>query len=231
MWLMSHTDASPTQEDLDATSSTEVPHWEYEGEHGPEAWGALSEDFAACAEGLAQSPVDLGSATPSDRLDLTVDYESGPVTIADGTTFELAQMHFHTPSEHTIGGEFAEAEAHFVHRSAEGEWAVIGVMLIAGDEPNASWGAYTDAAAGGEGVVVDATLDWPALLPADLTTLRYSGSLTTPPCTEGVRWMVMDEPVALATDRLAALAAAHEGNHRPVQPLNGREVLADIPAD
>jgi carbonic anhydrase len=214
------------------------------------AWGELSDDFAACSDGLAQSPVDLGSATPSDRLDLTVDYESGPVTIADnghtvqatvadgdhgitveGTAFELVQMHFHTPSEHTIDGEFAEAEAHFVHRSAEGELAVIGVMLIEGDEPNASWGAYTDAAGGGEGVAVDATLDWPSLLPDDLTTLRYSGSLTTPPCTEGVRWMVMDEPVALAADQLAALAAVHEGNHRPVQPLNGREVLADIPAD
>jgi carbonic anhydrase len=229
-----------------AGGSPQAPHWEYEGEHGPEAWGALSADFAACSEGLAQSPIDLSAAAVADLPDLAVDYAAGAVSIVDnghtvqandagggnmitvdGTQFTLLQMHFHTPSEHTVNGEFAPAEVHFVHRSEAGELAVIGVMLTEGDATHEAWAAYTAAASVGEGNMVDTTLEWPALLPTEMSTIRYAGSLTTPPCTEGVRWMVMDVPVALAAEQLEALAAAHEGNHRPVQALNDREVLTD----
>ncbi len=227
-------------------STSETPHWEYEGEHGPEAWGTLSADFAACSEGLTQSPIDLGEAAVAELPDLVVDYAAGAVSVidnghtvqandtvggsaitVDGTRFSLLQMHFHSPSEHTIDGEFAPAEVHFVHRSEAGELAVIGVMLTEGDVPSDAWAAYTEAASVGEGNTVETSLDWPALLPAEMSTVRYAGSLTTPPCTEGVRWMVMDTPVPLAAEQLEALAAAHEGNHRPVQVLNGREVVAD----
>lgn len=229
-------------------ASTTAPHWEYEGEHGPETWGELTTDYAACSQGVAQSPIDLGSAVAADLPSLEIAYGAGPVSIADnghtvqatvtgggnaitvdGTDFRLLQMHFHTPSEHTIDGEFAPAEVHFVHTSQAGELAVIGVMLVEGVDRHEAWATFTEAAGSGEGAAVDATLDWPGLLPADVTTIRYAGSLTTPPCTEGVRWMVMDTPVAVTMDQLEALAAAHEGNHRPVQSVNGRDVLTDAP--
>lgn len=233
-----------------ADTGSPSAHWEYEGEHGPEAWGALSADFAACANGLTQSPIDLSAAQVADLPDLAVDYTAGAVSVVDnghtvqandtvgssaitvdGTRFGLLQMHFHSPSEHTIDGQFAPAEVHFVHRSEAGELAVIGVMLTEGDVVHEAWAAYTEAALVGEGNTVETTLDWPALLPAEMATVRYAGSLTTPPCTEGVRWMVMDTPVALAAEQLEALAAAHEGNHRPVQSLNDREVLTDAVAN
>jgi len=230
------------------TKGSEAPHWEYEGEHGPETWGELTTDYAACSQGLAQSPIDLGSALAADLPALEIAYGANPVSIADnghtvqatvtggdngitvdGTDFTLLQMHFHAPSEHTIDGQFAPAEVHFVHKSQAGELAVIGVMLVEGVDRHEAWATFTEAAGAGEGAAVDATLNWPALLPGDVTSLRYAGSLTTPPCTEGVRWMVMDTPVAVSVEQIEALAAAHEGNHRPVQSLNGRDVLTDAP--
>jgi carbonic anhydrase len=232
------------------TKGSEPPHWGYEGDHGPEVWGELTADYAACSHGLAQSPIDLGVATPADLPDLTPAYEPGDVSIGDnghtvqatatggtssitvdGTVFTLLQMHFHIPSEHTIDGEFAPAEVHFVHRSDAGELAVLGVMLDEGPQPHAAWSVFTDAASVGEGATVDVTLDWPSLLPSDTSTIRYAGSLTTPPCTEGVRWMVMDTPVLVSGQQLEALSAAHEGNHRPVQAVNGRAVSADTTRD
>jgi carbonic anhydrase len=238
----------------DISSSKVSAHWSYEGEDGPAAWGELAAEYAACSTGSAQSPIDLGAPEEADLPDLQISYQPGEVSVTDnghtvqataavnpngapspaassitldGTTFTLVQMHFHSPSEHTINGEFAPAEVHFVHRSESGELAVIGVMLTVGTTENAAWGAYTDTLSVGEEQTVTTTLDWPAMLPTEASTIRYSGSLTTPPCTEGVRWIVMDTPVEISTAQLAAFVEAHEGNHRPVQDLYDREVLID----
>lgn len=216
--------------------------WGYHGENGPDFWGGLRDEYASCASGTEQSPIDLGSATPDQLAELIIDYRRGMVSIADnghtvqadvasaaagsnsitveGTRYELVQMHYHTPSEHTIDGLFAPAEVHFVHRSSAGELAVVGVMAVRGETTNSAWAPYIDAM-GADGAV-DVDLDWPALLPADTTTVRYPGSLTTPPCSQGVRWMVMRNPVEFSAEQLAALVAVHGDNSRPTQSLNGR---------
>lgn len=235
----------------DSGKDSHGTHWSYSGDTGPAVWGSLSEDYIACAAGVEQSPVELSPLEPAALEELVIDYRRSTVTITDnghtvmaaaingdaaetsgtltleGTGFALLQMHFHAPSEHTINGEFAPAEAHFVHRSDTGELAVFGVMLTEGPDDHPAWAAYTEAVALGEDASLEVTLDWPALLPDDITTIRYSGSLTTPPCTEGVRWMVAHTPVALSAAQLAALNEAYNGNNRPVQDLHSRTLRSD----
>lgn len=234
---------------LDASESKVATHWSYEGTDGPAAWGELAAEYAACSTGSAQSPIDLGIAKITDLPELLINYRSGEVTVTDnghtvqataasssadsssitldGTEFTLLQMHFHAPSEHTINGVFAPAEVHFVHLSETGELAVIGVMLTEGSTEHAAWNRYTETLSVGEGQSQATTLEWAEMLPGDALTIRYAGSLTTPPCTEGVRWLVMDTPVEISAAQLDAFVDAYEGNHRPVQDLNDREVLAD----
>lgn len=146
----------------------------------------------------------------------------------DGVRFELLQFHFHAPSEHTIAGKQAAAEMHFVHKSANGELAVVGVLIeTGGHNPKFEpvWQHLPDAT--GPAQKVGTTVDADDLLPADPRTYRYSGSLTTPPGTEGVRWHLMVEPVQMSAQQLAAFTKIHSGNNRPVQGLNRRKILHD----
>ncbi|MGH3028559.1 MAG: carbonic anhydrase family protein, partial [Gaiellaceae bacterium] len=135
--------------------------------------------------------------------------------------------HFHAPSEHVVDGARSPVEAHFVHKTEDEQIAVVGVILTVGESPNEAWQPLVDALDVAESDTVAAELDWEAMLPDDRATIRYEGSLTTPPCTEGVRWLLMQETVSLSDDQLAAFDAAYSGNNRPVQPLNGRAVEID----
>lgn len=229
----------------EAAHSGELPHWTYEGEEGPENWGALAPEYAACADGSAQTPIDVTGAVEVDLADPVFDYaalaatvvnnghtiqanasEGNTVTV-DGAVSPLKQIHFHAPSEHTIDGVSAAAEVHFVHKTDDDVITVVGVMIVEGTEANAAWQPYVDALTTAEGAETAVELDWAAMLPGARTTFRYTGSLTTPPCTEGVNWLLMSEPVALSADQIAAFVAAYEGNNRPVQPLNDRELELD----
>lgn len=230
----------------DTTSAPkELPHWTYEGEEGPDRWGELAPEYAACADGSAQTPIDVTGAAEADLADPVFDYavpaatvvnnghtvqanaaEGNTITV-DGAVSPLKQIHFHAPSEHTIDGKAADAEVHFVHKTDEGVLTVVGVMIVEGTEANAAWQPYVDSLTTAEGAETKVELDWAAMLPTARTTYRYSGSLTTPPCTEGVNWLLMSEPVSLSADQLAAFVAAYEGNNRPVQALNGRELELD----
>jgi carbonic anhydrase len=116
---------------------------------------------------------------------------------------------------------------HFVHKTDDGVISVVGVMIVEGSEANAAWQPFLDAMTTEKGAETPVELDWAAMLPAKHTTYRYTGSLTTPPCTEGVNWFLMTEPVELSADQIAAFTAAYEGNNRPVQPLNDRTVEMD----
>jgi carbonic anhydrase len=225
--------------------SGELPHWTYEGEEGPENWGALTPEYAACADGSAQTPIDVVGAVEADLADPEFDYAAlsatvinnghtiqanasdGNTVIVDGAVSPLTQIHFHSPSEHTIDGVSAVAEVHFVHVNDDSVITVVGVMIAEGAVANAAWQPYVDALTTPEGVETPVELDWSAMLPAAHTSYRYTGSLTTPPCTEGVNWLLMSEPVSLSAEQIAAFAAAYEGNNRPVQPLNGRELELD----
>jgi carbonic anhydrase len=224
------------------------PHWTYEGEEGPEHWGALDTAYAACATGVEQSPIDLTSAEAFDLVDVQTDYHESALTIlnnghtiqanydagsamtVNGDTYELKQFHFHTPSEHTIDGEAFPLEVHFVHADADGHLAVIGVMLVEGDADNAAFAPVFDAMPAEEAeaeAVEGAQIDANAMLPENQLYYTYRGSLTTPPCSEGVRWIVMTTPVELSAAQIEAFHAIFELNARPVQPLNTRGLLLD----
>jgi carbonic anhydrase len=223
----------------------EPASYSYEGDTGPEHWAELDPAYAACADGSEQSPIDVIDPAPADLADPVIAYATGDAQVvnnghtiqanaAQGSTvaldeieFSLVQMHFHAPSEHRIYGLSAPVEAHFVNATPEGVLAVLGVMVVEGVVPNASWEPYLATLGLAEGEEQLATLDWNAMLPSSRQTFRYRGSLTTPPCTEGVEWLVLSEPVALGAGQIASFTAAYSGNNRPVQPLNDRSVEVD----
>lgn len=222
-------------------------HWGYEGEIGPEHWGELSDEYALCSSGLAQSPIDIAQTVPEDLLNIAFNYKPSNLNIVnnghtiqancaegsgievDGVRYELLQFHFHAPSEHTINGQFSDMELHLVHKSADGNLAVVGVMLNKGAE-NAAFAPVFDnmPAVVDEENNPDALVNTEDLLPEDGLTYRYIGSLTTPPCSENVRWYVMKTPVEVSEAQVAAFEAIFHNNNRPVQPLNDREVVEDI---
>lgn len=226
-----------------------APHYTYDGDEGPEHWAELSPDFAACAEGQSQSPIDIPKATVAASEPSTfelayaqsglniennghtvqVNWNPGSTLTLDSGVYELKQFHFHSHSEHLIDGKSAPIEIHFVHKSAAGALAVVGVMVQPGAE-NAALAPFLanlpaspdapDATPAVPVFLVDAA----PLIPADHSAWRYSGSLTTPPCSEGVSWTVMATPITASQAQLDALQQVLHANARPVQPLNDRPI-------
>ncbi|WP_033136147.1 carbonic anhydrase [Aeromonas finlandensis] len=221
-----------------------TPHWEYSGEAGPAHWAKLTPEFGQCA-GSNQSPVDLNGLVEAKLAPLALHYQAGGNTVVnnghtvqvgyapgstlllDGTTFELKQFHFHAPSENLIEGKSYPLEGHLVHVSDKGEIAVVAVMFEAGKANPALTAAWGELPAKvGEIHPLKAPLAAEQLLPESRDYYRFSGSLTTPPCSEGVRWLVMKQPVEVSQAQIDAFKAVmHHPNNRPVQPLNGRLVL------
>jgi carbonic anhydrase len=234
----------------DATPVT-APHWEYEGEEGPEHWGEIGPEYALCGDGHAQSPIDITGAGATNLADITfhynpsalnifnnghtiqVNYDAGSSITYNEIDYQLLQFHFHTPSEHTIDGEAAEMEVHFVHRNEAGNLAVVGVMMNVGDEANAPLASVFDhlPAEKGDPQANEWTVNASDVLPAAHLYDTYTGSLTTPPCSQGVRWLVLTEPITISEAQFEAFKAIFEMNARPVQPLNHRDLLVDTAAD
>ena len=231
----------------------EAVHWSYEGESGPEHWGDLSPDFAACAKGVEQSPIDIPAGAPLNPADIAFSYQPSAVNIfnnghtvqvayakgssiaLDGVTYNLDQLHFHAASEHTLGGAHSPLEIHLVHKNAQGGLAVVGVLLKAGAENPAYAPVLQNLPAQVSqqaAPVAGATVDANALLPAQRSYWRYNGSLTTPPCTEEVKWLVMRTPVELSEAQIAAFTSIFKNDARPVQPFRSRAFLvsARLPA-
>jgi carbonic anhydrase len=159
--------------------------------------------------------------------------------IVGGKTYELLQFHFHSPSEHEIDGDSTALECHFVHQAEDGEYAVLGVMIVPGNR-NLAFGDILDVMPREEGTEETSDeINGASLLPDDLTYWAYDGSFTTPPCTEGVKWHVLYEPISVSLHQIAAFRALeflhHDGqflgNARPVQPLNGRLAAPAAPED
>ncbi|MDY6812897.1 MAG: carbonic anhydrase family protein [Pseudomonadota bacterium] len=218
--------------------------WTYAGERGAAQWATLDAGYALCEAGRNQSPVDLGAATAAALAPLELDYRAGGEVVRhdghtlridlpagdtlrlDGRLFTLRQVHFHTPAEHRLDGRDYPLEAHLVHTGPAGELAVVGVLFEPGasNPALAAFGEPLPASAGASRPLAE-PLPLMTLLPDALDYYRYSGSLTTPPCSEGVRWIVLRRPVTASPTQLAALRQALGESNRPLQPLNARLVL------
>jgi carbonic anhydrase len=224
--------------------------WGYEGAIGPDHWAHLSPEFALCGEGTEQSPIDLTNAEPiEDEIDrvfgdtvLTVEQRATVMDLVDnghtiqvtndvavaldlaGSRYELVQYHFHAPSEHTINGQHAPLEVHFVHKSADGALAVAGILVEEG-EHDPIWDPILVSLPSGPGDtrhVEGPDLDPNEFRPLPKHYFRYRGSLTTPPCSEGVEWVVMAELRQISPEQMQSLVSHLHHNNRPVQPLGDR---------
>ncbi len=231
----------------DASSDTvTAAHWEYEGNEGPSHWGDLP-GYATCGTGTQQSPVDIKKWMQFSPLaGMTYAYAAAPGTIKDnghtvqvdftggtnkvtlgGKDYSLLQFHFHAHSEHTIAGATFPLELHMVHRAADGELAVVGILYKTGAENAALDGVFDQmGAASSTPVALSANLDPTTLLPADRNGWTYAGSLTTPPCSEGVRWHVYSSVLDVSAAQLAAFTTRHAISFRPVQNLNTRTITS-----
>ena len=219
----------------------EGKHWSYGKHGGPAEWGELDQAFASCQLGKVQSPIDIRDARAADLPAIKFDYKPAPLKVIDnghtiqvyyppgssidvgGTRYELIQFHFHLPSEETIEGKTHAMVAHLVHKGADGKLAVVAVLLDPGrDNPtiHAIWSNLPKQKE--KEIAAPATVDAAALLPGDKGYYTFEGSLTTPPCSEGVRWFVLKSPVTLAASEVASFGKIYPMNARPVQPLNGR---------
>jgi carbonic anhydrase len=221
-------------------------HWTYEGSEGPNHWGQLSHDWEPCQSGQQQSPIDLTgptgtdlanisfnySATKADVIDnghtIQVNFRPGNSIKVDGKRYDLLQFHFHAPSEHTINGKHSPAELHLVHKSADGQLAVVGVMLDKGARNDALAAVFKNMPAPRrKSAKLDRKINPADLLPAAGATYRYDGSLTTPPCSEGVKWYVVASPIAVSEAQLAEFERRHNHSNRPVQTIGTRKVVFD----
>lgn len=224
-----------------------APHWSYEGEEGPDHWGELSADFLICSEGWNQSPINLVDDLNANLPVLEFEYYSTTIDeINNGHTiqqnikpgsyvripernlsYELKQFHFHSPSEHTVDGKHFAMEIHFVHTDKDGELAVVGVMIDEGEEhPVLSqlWAFMPENP--GDTSQKPIGIEETDLLPPAREYYAYSGSLTTPPCTEGVRWVVLKTPVQASAEQIAAFKnRMGPATNRPVQPIHARMIL------
>jgi carbonic anhydrase len=231
-------------------------HWGYEDgadSVGPEKWGTLPGD-GTCAAGKLQAPINVraGAATPRDLPNLVFAYKPSHLSIANnghteqvtydtGSTlglvgskdaWTLAQFHFHAPSEHQVDGASFPLETHLVHVDAAGKPAVVVALFIREGRENAALARAFQSLPARAGEKVDRpneTIEAGALLPADRTFFTYKGSLTTPPCTEGITWYVLKTPIEMSRAQIAAFTRLEHLGHtnRPVQGLGGRVVLVD----
>ena len=232
------------------SSAHGAAHWEYTGASGQNYWGEISADFNACVDGSAQSPIDVRDTIRTQLRDIEfhyantdlelvnnghtiqVNYDEGSYMLVDGNRFNLLQFHFHWPSEHTVDGKQFLMEAHLVHQDAQGGLGVLGVLMERGDT-NSAIDVLWDFMPPSAGAVREPgiTFNVNDLLPNDRTTYRYPGSLTTPPCSEGVRWMLLKTPVRVSAEQAQLFEDTVGYNSRYTNPLHGREVLEDQSKD
>jgi len=231
----------------DATMAQEHPahEWGYSGSEGPAHWGELNPEFATCKTGHRQSPVNIVGAHAADLPAIQFEYKPVPLHIINnGHTieinyapgsfikvgdkrYELKQFHFHHPSEETIKGKRFPMELHLVHSDAGGNLAVVSVLLEEGSANalvETLWG-LAPKTAGPEKADDKLQINAADLLPANHNYFTFAGSLTTPPCTEGVSWFVLETPITISSKQVATFARIYPYDERPVQALNGRTVL------
>ena len=235
----------------------EAPHWDYEAD-GPAKWSTLSKDWATCGDGKAQSPIDIKASAASKLPEVLLQFKPADLKIvhnehqadginnghsiqvnySDGDTltigdqkYALVQYHFHGPSEHTVNGKQFPMEMHMVHQSADKKLAVVGVLIAEGAKANAAFEPiWTNLpkTKGSETHYGNIKVDVNQMLPTSRTTYRYDGSLTTPPCSEGVKWIVFSSPIEFSAAQIGKFKELIKPNNRPTQALNGRAIASDL---
>ncbi|WP_392565175.1 carbonic anhydrase family protein [Utexia brackfieldae] len=221
------------------------PHWTYEGKTSPEHWGELDKKWETCHTGSNQSPINIDHTIKGKLDNLAIDFHVTNETIVnnghtiqvttsdgddvtiDNVKYSLKQFHFHSPSENHINGQAFPVEIHFVHANDDNQLAVVAVMVKEGkanpviDEILKDIPAQID-----KEEKIEQPFNFSKLFPTDKHYYRYSGSLTTPPCTEGVTWFVMKEPVEMSKQQITQFQEAlKHSNNRPLQALNGRLIV------
>jgi carbonic anhydrase len=231
-------------------SAQTVTPWDYEGKRGALDWGKLDPAYKACSQGHQQSPVDIRGAKLNKALQpIEFHYSAGPVTlehnghtilvhvnpgsyiVAGGVRYDLVQFHFHHPAEEAVKGKLTDMDVHLVHKSADGKQAVVAIRLSEDitTPPNAVLASLWPHLPNKAGTTEKVTemVNPGGLLPADRGYWTYMGSLTVPPCTEDVRWFILEQEVTLSRDQLRSFAYLFKINSRPLQDLHGRRIEAN----
>jgi carbonic anhydrase len=224
-----------------ASSGGHAGHWDYSGENGPASWASLKPEYAQCGTGSRQSPIDIRAGIQVQLTPIQFDYQPTGFSVVDnghtvqvnlpggnaitvnGRRYDLVQFHFHRPSEERVNGRQFDMVAHLVHKDPEGRLAVVAVLLERGAaQPliQAVWNALPLEK--GEEMAAQEVIDLRQLLPNDARYYTYMGSLTTPPCSEGVLWLVMKQPVQVSNEQIGIFARLYPMNARPIQPQAGR---------
>ena len=244
--LTTQANAEKPQANEHKTEKHHAAHWGYEGNTGPEHWGEMSEKFKLCSSGVNQSPINIKSNFDVELPSIKFDYKSkvkkvvnnghtiqvniveGSSIEVEGQQFNLKQFHFHTPSENTIDGKSFPLEAHFVHRNEkENTYAVVAVMFEEGDENpilKSIWEKMPKEER--KTAELDENLSYPKLMPEDKDYYRFNGSFTTPPCTEGVKWMVLKKPMTASKAQIKQFFdTMKHNNNRNIQKTGARVIV------
>jgi carbonic anhydrase len=239
---------SPKQADEhhgEGPSGPVITKWTYEGATGPEHWAQLGGKASLCGTGARQSPLDISGVTKPQSSSVVLNYNSVQATIQntgktvritpqnggglvlDGVNYPLKYIEFHSPSEHAIGGHRSTLESQFVHENAKGETVIVAVLYDVGvaDPMLGSLWTYLPTDPGQPIPLADLLINAQDLLPATEDFYAYSGSLTTPPCTEGVTWMIYSSPLSISTEQADAFARLVGPNARPMQQRHDRDFL------
>jgi carbonic anhydrase len=235
------------------TVSARPVHWGYDDKVGPAMWKSLSPVYAACGDGRSQSPIDIKISAKAGQTNWVFNYNTTSLKIAhhqhvddildnghtiqitveegstftlDDKTYHLKQFHFHTPSEHTVEGKHLPMEMHWVHQSDDGGFGVIGILFEEGraNENLTKIIEHLPSLPGESSHFTEVKLDLAVHIPENISAYHYTGSFTTPPCTENVAWLVLQNKFTMSADQIKAFSSRLNNNNRPVQPLNDRVV-------
>jgi carbonic anhydrase len=250
-------DAAQPEDTPSISSSARPVHWGYEGEDGPDKWSSLSPAYNLCSEGKHQSPVNIEKGTVTAGVNWKLDYKNSSIRIAhnehmdeiidnghtiqitvdegstftfEGKSYALKQFHFHTPSEHTLDGKHMPMEMHMVHQSADSSLAVVGVLFKESAKSNENFAkiiSHLPNKKGESNHLKSDSISLQVHMPKDNFAYHYVGSLTTPPCSENVQWLVLRDQVGLSPDQIKAFSSRIGPNFRPTQPLNDRSIKLD----
>ncbi len=220
-------------------------NWSFEGVNGPEAWGDIKPEYILCKVGKSQSPINLKWSKPRGGGEIQLNYkptdlkmidnshtleirtEDGGSAMLHGEPYKLTEVQFRTPSEHQLSGNQLPLEAHFVHKNKKGGLAVVAVILIQGaanPEIEKLWNAWPNVK-NAEMEITNESFNPMVLMPRKTTHYAYTGSLTYPPCSEGVKWFVLNTPVEISKEQITGFRSHYSNNSRPIQQLQGRKVI------